>query len=72
MAFNFFVMMKRLCLGAAWAARKLKAVRFLFINLPARVVSGARRLKVRLCRGHPSLTTLIRARARIAALTPAP
>ena len=70
MAFNFFVMMKRLGLGAAWAAKKLKAVRFLLINLPARVVSGARRLKVRLCRGHPSLDALIRARARILALEP--
>lgn len=71
MAYNFFIMLKRLALGEGWIERRMKWVRFHFINLPARVVRGSRRLKVRLCRGHPSLGALVRARARIAALSPA-
>jgi hypothetical protein len=71
MAYNLSVLLKRFGLGGDAMKRRLKWLRFHFINLPARVVSGSRRLKVRLCRGHPSLADLVRARARIAALRPA-
>jgi len=71
MASNLFVIMKRLALGEGWSKRRMKAVRFHVISLPARVVNGSRRLKIKLCRGHPSLAALLRARTMIAALAPA-
>jgi hypothetical protein len=58
-------MMKRLVLGDAWVHRRMKALRFHLICLPARVLEHARQLRIRLARGHPSLDLLLGARARI-------
>ena len=72
LAFNLNSAMKRLVLGGQWASKRLKAVRFALIALPGRVVWHARRLIIRLARGHPSYELLLRARQRISALAAEP
>ena len=68
LAFNLNSAMKRLVLGEQWVGKRLKAVRFALIALPGRVMRHARRLIIRLARGHPSYELLLRARQRILAL----
>ena len=72
LAFNLNSAMKRLVLGGQWVGKRLKAVRFALIALPGRVVRHARRLIIRLARGHPSYELLLRARLRILALAAEP
>ena len=72
LTFNLNSAMKRLVLGGEWVSRRLKAVRFGIINLAGRVVRHARRLIIRLARGHPSYDLLVGARQRIDALANAP
>ena len=72
LAFNLSSAMKRLVLGGQWVSKRLKAVRFALIALPGRVMRRARRLIIRLARGHPSYELLIRARQRILALSAEP
>ena len=72
LAFNLNSAMKRLVLGGQWVGKRLKAVRFALIALPGRVVRHARRLIIRLARGHPSYELLLRARQRILALAAEP
>ena len=72
LAFNLNSAMKRLVLGGQWVGRRLKAVRFALIALPGRVMRHARRLIIRLARGHPPYELLLRARQRILALAAEP
>ena len=72
LAFNLNSAMKRLVLGGQWHSKRLKAVRFALIALPGRVMRHARRLIIRLARGHPSYELLLRARRRILALAAEP
>ena len=72
LAFNLNSAMKRLVLGGQWVGKRLKAVRFVLIALPGRVVRHARRLIIRLARGHPSYELLLRVRQRILALAAEP
>lgn len=72
LAFNLNATMKRLVLGQAWANKRMKAIRFGLINLPARVVEHARQLQVRLSQDHPALELLLAARRRILALAQGP
>ena len=72
LAFNLSSAMKRLALGGQWVSKRLKAVRFALIALPGRVMRHARKLIIRLARGHPSYELLIRARQRILALSAEP
>ena len=60
--------MTTLVLGDGWLGKRLKAIRYHLINLPGRVLSHGRRLVLRLAHGHPSLSILLAARQRIAAL----
>jgi hypothetical protein len=69
LALNLNAAMKRLVLGQSWVARRMKAIRFSLINLPAQVVTGSRHLMVRLSQGHRSLQWLIDIRAKIAMLS---
>lgn len=71
LAFNLNAAMKLLALGDGWRRRRMKALRFHLIKLPGRVVSGSRRLKVRLAEGHPSFQLLLGARRNISALAAA-
>ena len=72
LAFNLNSAMKRQVLGGQWVGKRLKAVRFALIALPGRVMRHARRLIIRLARGHPSYELLLRARQRILALAAEP
>ena len=54
LAFNLNSAMKQLVFGGQWVGKRLKAVRFALIALPGRVMCHARRLIIRLARGHPS------------------
>ena len=72
LAFNLNTAMKRLVLQDSWAARRMKALRFSLINLPARVIERSRRLFIRLTEGHPSLEVLLTARKRIMELAYVP
>jgi hypothetical protein len=71
LALNLNAAMKRLVLGQSWVAKRMKAIRFALINLPAQVVDHSRCLLVRLSKGHRSLRWLIDIRAKIAMLSPA-
>jgi len=72
LALNLNTMMKKLALEGSWFSKRMKAVRFSFINLPGRVVKRSRGLIIRLTRNHPSLELLIEARKRIAMMKPVP
>ena len=72
LAFNLNSAMKRLVLGGDWVSRRLKAVRFGVICIAGRVVRHARRLIIRLTKGHPSYELLLRARGTISAPATAP
>ncbi len=72
LALNLLSAMKTLVLGGSWTTKRLKAIRFKLINLPGRVMKRANELRIRLTAGHPSLDTLLAARAAIVALANAP
>jgi hypothetical protein len=72
LALNLNAAMKGLVLGQSWVSKRMKAVRFALINLPAQVVKRSRCLLVRLSKAHCSLKWLIDIRAKIAMLSPVP
>lgn len=65
LAMNIAAAMQRIVLGGVWAGRRMKAIRFLLMNVPGRVVAKARQLILRIGRDHPSLELLQRARETI-------
>ncbi len=72
LALNLNAAMKALALGEGWTKKRMKAIRFKLINLPARIVERSHGLWVRLSENHPSLELLLSIRSKIAALVPAP
>ena len=72
LAANLSAVMSRIVLGGEWIGRRMKAIRFLIINVPARVIEKARQLCLRLARGHPALELLLGMRRRIAELSAVP
>jgi hypothetical protein len=70
LAFNLNTAMKKLALGASWVAKRMKAIRFLLINLPGRIVEHARQVIVRIVNNHPSFALLVEARQKIMRLAP--
>ena len=72
LALNLNAMMKKLAMGASWISKRMKAIRFSFINLPGRVVNRSRGLIIRLTKDNPTMELLINARERIAMLQPVP
>ena len=64
-AFNLNSVMKRLVLPHGWAPKRLKAIRFGFINLAGRVMNHARQLIIRLSGGHPAYELLMEVRQRL-------
>ena len=68
MAHNLNAAMKKLVLGKAWVAKRMKAVRFRLIALPGRVVCHARKLIIRLGAGAEALAMIVTARQTIRAL----
>ena len=72
LAFNLNAALKCLVLGEKWVWKRMKAIRFYLINIPARVMNRSRQLSLRLNAGDPSYGWLLSIRARIADLLPAP
>jgi len=72
LAMNIASAMKRVVLGGVWANRRMKAVRFLLISVPGRVVEKARQLYLRLSREHPALDPIVQMRLRIRELATGP
>jgi hypothetical protein len=72
LAMNLAAAMKRVVLGGDWTKRRMKAIRFLLINVPGRIVRKARQLYLRLSGDHPALELLARMRLRILELASGP
>lgn len=72
LAINLNAAMKRLVLGPVWVAKRMKALRYSFINLPGRVIHHARRLIIRVSDTGDALAQLISARKAIRALAQGP
>jgi hypothetical protein len=68
LAFNLNSLMKRFALPEEWEPKRLKAIRFGFINVAGRVVSRSRQLIVRLSSSHPAYQVLLKVRQRLQAL----
>ena len=71
LALNLDAALKALVLGPAWRSRRLKAMRFRLINLPARLVRPAGRLTFRIARGA-ALQLITAVRTRILSLARGP
>lgn len=69
---NLSAVMSRVVLGGAWISRRMKAIRFLIINVPGQVMEKARQLRLRLGKSHPALELLIDMRRRIVELCALP
>ena len=72
LAHNLNATMKRLVLGPTWVAKRMKALRLAFINLPGRVVRHARRLIIRVGAAGDALERLLAARRAVQALAQGP
>jgi hypothetical protein len=72
LAFNLNAALQSLVLGGRWVSKRMKAMRFYLINIPARVIGRSRQLSLRLNAGDSGYGWLMSIRARIAALLPAP
>ena len=72
LAMNLNSIMKQVALGKSWAPKRMKAIRFSFINIPGRIVERSRELIIRLVKGHPAMDLFLEARSRIRALVPVP
>ncbi len=66
LAFNLNAALKSLVLGGQWVSRRMKAIRFHLINIPARVMERSRQLSLRLSAGDAAYGWLLQIRARIA------
>jgi|SRR5271155_5572774 len=72
LAHNLNAVMKRLVLGPAWVAKRMKALRFTLINLPGRIIRHGRRLVIRVSAAGQTLAMLLQARKTILALAHEP
>jgi hypothetical protein len=72
LAMNLNSIMKQVALGKSWVPKRMKAIRFSFINIPGRIVERSRELIIRLVKGHPAMDLFIEARSRIRGLVPVP
>ncbi len=68
LAFNLNSLMKRLVLPKGWAPKRLKAIRFGFINVAGRLLIRSRQLIIRLSGSHPAYELIMEARRRLSAL----
>jgi len=65
LAFNLNALMKNLVLREEWKKKRMKAIRYGIINIPARIINHSRELIIQFRKGHPSFNLLNNARARI-------
>jgi len=71
LAYNLHMAMQMLALPAPLTQKRMKALRFALIALPARLVQRGRQLFVRIKGDHPALGWLWQMRRKISALAPA-
>jgi hypothetical protein len=69
---NIHSAMKMLGLGESWLNRRMKAVRFGFIEVVGRIVGHARKLILKLSGDRATVARILDARERIAALVQVP
>ena len=69
LAYNLNSLMKRFVLPEVWEPKRLKAIRFGFINVAGRVVGRSRQLIIRLSSSHPAYRLLLAVRQRLRALS---
>ena len=72
LSMNLNSIMKQVVLGKSWMSRRMKAIRFSFINIPGRIVERSRELMIRLVKGHQAFALFLEARSRILRLVPVP
>jgi hypothetical protein len=72
LAFNLNAALKMLVLGGKWVWKRMKAIRFSLINIPARIIGRSRQLSLRLNAGDPAYEWLVWIRAKISRLLPVP
>ena len=72
LAMNLNSIMKQVVLGKSWISRRMKAMRFSFINIPGRIVERSRELIISLVKDHPAFAVFLEARNCIMALVPVP
>jgi len=72
LSLNLNAVMKKLVLGGSWVNKRMKAIRFSLINLPARIVERSRKLFVKVKGSHPSFDLLIEIRRTILQLKLSP
>ena len=68
LAYNLHAAMRLLALPGGLKKKRLKAMRFALIDVPARMVEHSRQLFIRLSRGHPALERRVDMRRAIGAL----
>ena len=71
LSLNLNAALKRLVLGKAWVSKRMKAIRFSLIHLPARVMERSRSLLVRVSKYHSIFEWLLEIRKKIALLASA-
>jgi hypothetical protein len=72
LSFNLHAAMRLLALPGGLKKKRLKAIRFALIDVPARVVEHSRQLFIRLAKGNPALEWLAEMRRLIRGLTLSP
>ena len=72
LAFNLNAALKLLVLGKKWVWKRMKAMRFSLINIPARIIGRSRQLSLRLNAGDPAYGWLVWIRTKISRLLPVP
>ena len=72
LSFNLIAVMKGLVLGGRWVSKRMKAIRFNFINVAGRVMEKGRQLIIRLNGSHPAFEAFLSARERIMELGKVP
>ncbi len=72
LSMNLMAALKHVILGGSWANRRMKAIRFLLINVTGRVISKSRQLYLRLSKEHPALELFVEMRQRILKLAESP
>jgi hypothetical protein len=65
LAFNLNALMKNLVLRGEWKHKRMKAIRFAIIHIPAKIINHSRQLIIRLHEKHPCLALIKTAKARI-------
>ncbi len=72
LALNLNVIMKTLVLGPEWGRKRMKAIRFGFINVAGRIQERGRRLRIRLQAASAVTELLLTARMKILELAQSP